>query len=160
LVLLVAVLVAGALAQVVVGEEGVAPVLMVGASAQARGRAAPLVHPLRLDSMAESLVHVLVGEDREALDALMAAASALIGFALAPFVVLDPKSCRDRVLRSAVVMGIGHLALAIVWGVLFPANIFMGLFWALGHAGVGAVAGALAGLISWFWGDDESRGRR
>jgi len=76
LVLLVAVLVAGALAQVVVGEDGEAPVLMVGASAQARGRAAPLVHPLRLDTMAESLVHVLVGEEREALDALMAAASA------------------------------------------------------------------------------------
>jgi hypothetical protein len=76
LVLLVAVLVAGALAQVVVGEDGEAPVLMVGASALARGRAAPLVHPLRLDTMAESLVHVLVGEDREALDALMAAASA------------------------------------------------------------------------------------
>ena len=78
LVLLVAVLVAGALAQVVVGEDGEAPVLMAGASAQARGRAAPLVHPLRLDTMAESLVRVLVGEDREALDALMAAASALI----------------------------------------------------------------------------------
>jgi hypothetical protein len=78
LVLMVAVLVAGALAQVVVGEDGEAPVLRVGASAQARGRAAPLVHPLRLDTMAESLVHVLVGEDREALDAIMAAASALI----------------------------------------------------------------------------------
>ena len=78
LVLLVAVLVAGALAQVVVGEDKLAPVLVVGASAQARGRAAPLVHPLRLDTMAESVVHVLVGEDREALDALMAVASAQI----------------------------------------------------------------------------------
>lgn len=89
-----------------------------------------------------------------------AAASALIGFALAPFVVLDPKSCADRVVRSALAMGIGHLALAFVWGVLFPSNLFMGLFWAIGHAAVGAAAGALAGLISWFWGDNESRGRR
>ena len=86
LVLLVAALVAGALAQVVVGEDREAPVLMLGASALARGRAATLVHPLRLDTMAESLVHVLVGEDREALDALMAAASAQARAWAAPLV--------------------------------------------------------------------------
>ena len=86
LVLLVAALVAGALAQVVVGDDGVAPVLMVGASAQVLPRAAPLVHPLRLATMAESLVHVLVGEDREALDTLIAAASAQVRAWTAPLV--------------------------------------------------------------------------
>ncbi len=75
--------------------------------------------------------------------------SGLIAFGLAPFVILDPKNVQDRVVRSALALGVGHLFFAVLWSVLFPANLLLGFVWAVGQAAVGALAGALAGLISW-----------